>query len=35
MKGAIFFSSKYGSTGEYAIWLGLATGLPVFNTKDK
>lgn len=35
MNGAIFFSSKYGSTGEYAKWIGEATGLPVFNTKDK
>jgi len=35
MKGAIIFSSKYGSTGEYANWIGEATGLPVFNTKDK
>ncbi|WP_323789594.1 flavodoxin domain-containing protein [Psychroserpens sp.] len=35
MKGAIFFSSKYGSTGEYANWIGEATGLPVFNVKDK
>ena len=34
MKGAIFFSSKYGSTAEYAEWIGQATGLPVFNIKD-
>ncbi len=33
MKGAIFFSSKYGSTGQYANWIGEATGLPVFDMK--
>jgi menaquinone-dependent protoporphyrinogen IX oxidase len=35
LNGAIFFSSKYGSTAEYANWIGEATGLPVFNVKDK
>jgi menaquinone-dependent protoporphyrinogen IX oxidase len=35
MTGAIFFSSKYGSTQQYANWIGEATGLPVFNVKDK
>ena len=35
MKGAIFFSTKYGSTAEYANWIGEATCLAVFNTKDK
>lgn len=34
MKGAIFYSSKYGSTAEYAHWIGEATGLPVFDIKD-
>jgi menaquinone-dependent protoporphyrinogen IX oxidase len=34
MNGAIFFSSKYGSTAQYAQWIGEATGLPVFNVKD-
>ena len=34
MNGAIFFSSKYGSTEQYAHWIGEATGLPVFNVKD-
>lgn len=34
MKGAIFFSSKYGSTAEYANWIAEASGLPVFNVKD-
>ena len=28
MKGAIFYSTKYGSTAEYAGWIGEATGLP-------
>ena len=34
MKGAIFFSSKYGSTAQYARWIGEAAGLPVFDVKD-
>ena len=34
MKGAIFFSSKYGSTKQYADWIAEATGLPVFDIKD-
>lgn len=34
MNGAIFFSSKYGSTAQYANWIGEATGLPVFDVKD-
>ncbi len=34
MTGAIFYSSKYGSTEQYANWIGEATGLPVFNVKD-
>ena len=34
MNGAIFFSTKYGSTAQYAKWIGEATGLPVFNVKD-
>ena len=34
MKGAIFFSGKYGSTEQYASWIGEATGLPVFDIKD-
>jgi menaquinone-dependent protoporphyrinogen IX oxidase len=33
MNGAIFFASKYGSTAQYANWIGEATGLPVFNVK--
>lgn len=34
MNGAIFFSGKYGSTEQYANWIGEATGLPVFDIKD-
>lgn len=34
MNGAIFFSGKYGSTAQYAEWIGEATGLPVFDVKD-
>ncbi len=34
MNGAIFFSSKYGSTAQYANWIGEAAGLPVFNIKE-
>ena len=30
MSGAIFFSSKYGSTAQYANWIGQETGLPVY-----
>ena len=31
MNGAIFFSGQYGSTAQYAAWIGEATGLPVFD----
>ena len=34
MSGAIFFSGKYGSTAQYANWIGEATGLPVFDVND-
>ena len=34
MKGAIFFSGKYGSTAQYANWIGESTGFPVFDIKD-
>jgi menaquinone-dependent protoporphyrinogen IX oxidase len=34
MKGAIFFSSKYGSTAQYADWIAEATGLPVYDIKE-
>lgn len=33
MKGAIFFSSKYGSTAQYAKWIADATNLPLFDVK--
>lgn len=34
MNGAIFFSGTYGSTEQYANWIGEATGLPVFDIRD-
>ncbi|PWL39320.1 hypothetical protein DKG77_00315 [Flagellimonas aquimarina] len=34
MNGAIFYSGTYGSTEQYANWVGEATGLPVFDIKD-
>jgi len=34
MNGAIFFSSKYGSTEQYANWISEATGLPVLNVSE-
>ena len=34
MRGAIFFSGKYGSTEQYAKWISEATGLPIFDIKD-
>ena len=34
MKGAIFFSGKYGSTKQYAEWIAASTGLPMFDIKD-
>ena len=34
MNGAIFFSSKYGSTAQYANWIAEETGLPIFDLKD-
>ena len=34
MKGVIFFSSRYGSTAEYAQWIAEATGLPVFDVNE-
>ena len=35
MKGAIYFSTKYGSTKEYAEWIAEASGLPVYNVLNK
>ena len=34
MKAAILYSGKFGSTRQYARWLGEATGLPVFNLRE-
>ena len=34
MKAAIFFTGKFGSTQQYAQWLGEATGLPVFDLRE-
>ena len=33
VKGAILYATKYGSTAEYADWIGEATGLPVWNVR--
>ncbi|MCP5074641.1 MAG: hypothetical protein GY947_15305 [Rhodobacteraceae bacterium] len=33
MKGAVLYTTKYGSTAEYADWIGEATGLPVWNVQ--
>lgn len=35
MKAAIFYSGQYGSTAQYAKWIGEATGLPVFDVNAK
>ena len=35
MGGAIFFASRYGSTAQYARWIGEATGLPLFDVHDR
>lgn len=34
MRGAVFFISKYGSTAQYANWIGRETGLPVYSVRD-
>ena len=34
MKGAIFFSSRYGSTAQYAQWIAEAASLPVFDLDE-
>jgi len=34
MNGAVLYATKYGSTAEYADWIGEATGLPVFNVRS-
>lgn len=33
MDGAVLYATKYGSTAEYADWIGDATGLPVRNVE--
>ncbi len=33
MKGAILYTTKYGSTAEYASWIGDATALPVHDVR--
>ena len=33
MNGVIIYKSKYGSTEQYARWLGNETGLPVYSVK--
>ena len=33
MKGAVLYTTKYGSTAEYAGWIGDATGLPVHDIR--
>jgi len=35
MGGAVLFATKYGSTAEYAEWIGEATGLPVSNVRKE
>jgi menaquinone-dependent protoporphyrinogen IX oxidase len=35
MGGAIYFSGQYGSTAQYAKWIGEATGLPVFDLRSR
>ena len=33
MDGAVLYATKYGSTAEYANWIGQATGVPVFDVR--
>ena len=33
MDGAVLYATKYGSTAQYADWIGQATGLPVFDVR--
>ena len=35
MRGAVFFSSRYGSTEQYAKWLSEATELPAYDIRGK
>lgn len=34
MGGAVLYATKYGSTAQYAEWIGEATGLPVLNVRN-
>ena len=34
MRGAVLFATKYGSTAEYAGWIGDAADLPVFDVRN-
>jgi menaquinone-dependent protoporphyrinogen IX oxidase len=34
MNGAIIYSGRYGSTGQYSRWISEDTGLPVFRIDD-
>lgn len=33
MRGAVLYATKYGSTADYAAWIGEATGLPVRDVR--
>ncbi|MDX5584811.1 MAG: hypothetical protein QNK20_07740, partial [Aureibaculum sp.] len=35
MKGAIFFTGKFGSTQQYAHWISEYTSFPVFNLNQE
>ena len=35
MDGAVLYVTKYGSTAQYAEWIGEATGLPVLNVRNE
>ena len=34
MNGAIFYSSRYGSTAQYAKWISERTTVPIYNMKN-
>ncbi len=35
MSGVIIYRSSYGSTKQYAEWIGEGTGFPVYDSRDK
>ncbi len=35
MDGAVLYTTKYGSTAQYATWIGQATSLPVLDVRNK